>query len=56
MGVRMLDLLSRNLDTLRYEPTSKRVRVCVGGEPVADTCEARSLAASSRPMRFRSRR
>ena len=41
MGVRMMDLLSGNLDTLRYEPTAKRVRVCVGGEPVADTCEAR---------------
>src|SRR5882757_3548756 len=41
MGVRMMDLLSGNLDTLRYEPTAKRVRVAVGGEPVADTCEAR---------------
>ena len=41
MGVRMMDLLSGNLDALRYEPTAKRVRVAVGGEPVADTCEAR---------------
>jgi uncharacterized protein (DUF427 family) len=41
MGVRMMDLLSGNLDTLRYEPTAKRVRVSVGGEPVADTCDAR---------------
>ena len=41
MGVRMMDLLSGNLDTLRYEPTAKRVRVAMGGEPVADTCEAR---------------
>ena len=41
MGVRMMDLISGNLDTLRYEPTAKRVRVCLGGEPVADTCEAR---------------
>jgi uncharacterized protein (DUF427 family) len=41
MAVRMMDLLSRNLDTLRYEPTAKRVRVSFGGEPVADTCEAR---------------
>jgi len=40
MGVRMMDLLSGNLDTLRYEPTAKRVRACVGGEPVADTCGA----------------
>jgi hypothetical protein len=37
MAVRMMDLLSGNLDTLRYEPTAKRIRVCVGGEPVADT-------------------
>jgi len=41
MGVRMMDLLSGNLDTLRYEPTAKRVRVAMGGDPVADTCQAR---------------
>jgi uncharacterized protein (DUF427 family) len=41
MAVRMMDLLSGNLDTLRYEPTAKRIRVCIGGEPVADTHEAR---------------
>ena len=41
MGVRMMELLSTKLDTLRYEPTAKRVRVSVGGEPVADTCAAR---------------
>ena len=40
MGVQMMDLLSGSLDTLRYQPTAKRVRACVGGEPVADTCEA----------------
>lgn len=40
MAIRMMDLLSGNLDTLRYERTGKRVRACVGGEPVADTCEA----------------
>ena len=40
MAVRMMDLLSGNLDTLRYEPTAKRVRACAGGEPVADTCES----------------
>jgi uncharacterized protein (DUF427 family) len=40
MGVRMMDLLTGNLDTLRYQPTSKRVRACIGGEPVVDTCEA----------------
>jgi len=36
----MMDLLSRNLDTLRYQPTAKRVRARMGGDPVADTCEA----------------
>jgi uncharacterized protein (DUF427 family) len=41
MGVRMMNLLSGNLDTLRYEPTAKRIRVSLGGEPVADTREAR---------------
>src|SRR5918996_2946868 len=41
MGVRMMDLLTGNLDALRYEPTAKRVRVSLGGEPVADTLEAR---------------
>jgi uncharacterized protein (DUF427 family) len=41
MGVRMMDLLSGNLDALRYEPTAKRIRVFLGGEPVADTREAR---------------
>jgi uncharacterized protein (DUF427 family) len=41
MGVRVMELLSGNLDTLRYEPTAKRVRAFVGGEPVADTCDAR---------------
>lgn len=41
MGVRMMDLLAGNVEALRYEPTAKRVRVSVGGEPVADTCEAR---------------
>jgi uncharacterized protein (DUF427 family) len=41
MGVRMMDLLSGNLDALRWEPTAKRVRVALGGEPVADTTDAR---------------
>ena len=41
MGVRMMDLLSGNLEALRYEPTAKRVRVSLGGEPVADTRDAR---------------
>lgn len=40
MAIRMMDLLGGNLDTLRYERTAKRVRACIGGEPVADTCEA----------------
>ena len=41
MAIRMMNLLSGNLATLRYEPTAKRIRVCLGGEPVADTHEAR---------------
>jgi uncharacterized protein (DUF427 family) len=41
MGVRMMDLLTGSLGELRYEPTSKRVRVNLAGEPVADTREAR---------------
>lgn len=41
MGVRMMDLLSGSLEALRYEPTAKRIRVYLGGEPVADTCDAR---------------
>jgi uncharacterized protein (DUF427 family) len=40
MGVKMMDLLSSKLEALRYQPTSKRVRVCLGGEPVADTSDA----------------
>ena len=40
MGVRMMDLLSANLDALRYELTAKRVRVSLAGEPVADTRDA----------------
>lgn len=41
MGVRMMDLLRGSLDTLRYEPTAKRIRVFLSGEPVADTHAAR---------------
>lgn len=37
MGVRMVDLLSSALDALRYEPTAKRIRACLGGDPVVDT-------------------
>ena len=40
MGVRMMDLLNSTLDSLRYEPTAKRIRVCLGGERVADTRDA----------------
>jgi uncharacterized protein (DUF427 family) len=40
MGVKMMDLLAGHLDSLRYQPTAKRIRVCLGGEPVADSCEA----------------
>ncbi len=41
MGVRMMDLLIGSLDTLRWEPTAKRVRVSLAGEPIADTRDAR---------------
>ena len=41
MGVRMMELLTGGLDALRYEPTAKRIRVFLGGEPVADTTDAR---------------
>jgi uncharacterized protein (DUF427 family) len=41
MGVRMMELLGSNLGSLRYEPTAKRIRVSLGGEPVADTRDAR---------------
>jgi uncharacterized protein (DUF427 family) len=40
MGVRMMQLLTGRLDALRYEPTAKRVRVFLAGEPVADTSDA----------------
>lgn len=40
MAVKMDDLLGRNLGALRYQPTAKRIRICLGGEPVADTGEA----------------
>src|SRR4051812_47298546 len=41
MGVRMMDLLGGALDRLRYEPTAKRVRACIGGEPTPDTRQTR---------------
>ena len=41
MAVRMMELLGGNLGALRYEPTAKRIRVCLGGEAVAETREAR---------------
>lgn len=40
MAVRMADLLRANLGALRYEPTAKRIRVALAGEPVVDTCHA----------------
>lgn len=33
----MSELLAGGIDTLRYHPTAKRIRACLGGEPVADT-------------------
>jgi uncharacterized protein (DUF427 family) len=41
MSVRMMDLLRDNLDALRWEPTAKRIRIALAGEPIADTCDAR---------------
>ncbi|MBP2455409.1 DUF427 domain-containing protein [Mycolicibacterium lutetiense] len=40
MAVKMDELLGSKLDALRYQPTAKRIRICLGGEPVADTGEA----------------
>ncbi|MDV3123743.1 DUF427 domain-containing protein [Mycobacterium sp. 21AC1] len=40
MAAKLSDLLADSLDTLRYQPTAKRIRVCLGGEPVVDTCDA----------------
>ncbi|MCV7278810.1 DUF427 domain-containing protein [Mycolicibacterium flavescens] len=40
MAVRMMDLFTGNHDALRFEPTAKRIRVCRGGELVADTQDA----------------
>ncbi|MBU9767244.1 DUF427 domain-containing protein [Mycobacterium sp. TNTM28] len=37
MAVKMADLLGSTLGDLRYQATAKRIRVCLGGEPVADT-------------------
>jgi uncharacterized protein (DUF427 family) len=36
----MRDLFATTLETLRYEPTAKRIRASVRGHVVADTCEA----------------
>lgn len=36
----MADLLGSTLGDLRYQPTRKRIRVRLGGDPVADTDEA----------------
>jgi uncharacterized protein (DUF427 family) len=36
----MMELLGSKLGSLRYEPTAKRIRASIGGEPVADTRDA----------------
>ena len=41
MGVAMRELLGGSLQLLRYEPTAKRIRVSLDGQPVADTRNAR---------------
>lgn len=40
MAVRMADLLRGSLDALRYEPTAKRIRIALAGEPLVDTRHA----------------
>lgn len=40
MGVRVRDLLMRELDTLRYEPIDKRIRATLGDETVIDSTRA----------------
>ncbi len=37
MGVRLLDVLMQQLDTLRYEPSDKRIRGVLGDEAVIDS-------------------
>ena len=39
MAVKITGLLGSRLDALRYEPTAKRLRVLLGGNVVADTCD-----------------
>lgn len=41
MATRMRDLLGSALQSLRYEPTEKRLRVYQAGQLVADTCNGR---------------
>jgi uncharacterized protein (DUF427 family) len=41
MAQEMRRVLRATLDTLRYEPTSKHIRVTLAGEPVAETDRAR---------------
>jgi uncharacterized protein (DUF427 family) len=43
MGIRMRDLLGGALESLRHEPTDKRLRVYLGDELVADTVNGRLL-------------
>ena len=40
MSTRVLDLVSRQLDQLRHEPTDKRIRATFGDEPVVDSTRA----------------
>jgi uncharacterized protein (DUF427 family) len=41
MGIKMRDLLGSSLESLRYEPTEKRLRAYLDGELVADTRHGR---------------
>jgi uncharacterized protein (DUF427 family) len=39
MATKLRELLGSALTSLRYEPTQKRLRICLDGEPVADTVD-----------------
>jgi len=43
MGIKMRDLLGSSLESLRYEPTEKRLRAYLDGELIADTRHGRLL-------------
>ena len=40
MSTRLRDVLTDELDALRHEPTEKRIRALLDGEPVIDSTRA----------------